>query len=194
MGIAKGVFAAGALLLIGTISVRAQQVADSATPSIGDSRPLLNQRDVVSAFDAAIDQDPQQATNESQTAVTTDDNNNTIPAMFPHFQNDRIWISGQANFISQWHPAFHSPYSGKNSLSAQAQDATSRVLTLFTGLRLTSTSELLCDIQEHGGHGHVDVRAIEVETVTRRHHQPDGGFGAAEPFQFFHQGWQRAFR
>jgi len=113
LGIAKGVFAAGALLLIGTISVRAQQVADSATPSIGDSRPLLNQRGVVSAFDAAIDQDPQQASNESQTAVTTDDNNNTIPAMFPHFQNDRIWISGQANFISQWHPAFHSPYSEK---------------------------------------------------------------------------------
>ena len=72
---------------------------------------------------------------------------------FPHFKNDRIWLSGQANFISQWHPAFHSPYSGKNSLSPEAQDATSRVLTLFTGLRLTSTSELLCDIQETGGHG-----------------------------------------
>jgi high affinity Mn2+ porin len=75
------------------------------------------------------------------------------PAMFPHPETDRIWISGQANFISQWHPGFHSPYSGKNSLSAQAQDATSRVLTLFTGLRLTNTSELICDIQETGGHG-----------------------------------------
>ncbi len=75
------------------------------------------------------------------------------PAMFPHPETDRLWLSGQANFISQWHPAFHSPYSGKNSLSAQAQDASSRVLTLFTGLRLTSTSELICDIQETGGHG-----------------------------------------
>src|ERR1700730_2044025 len=65
----------------------------------------------------------------------------------------RIWISGQANIISQWHPAFHSPYSGMNSLSPQAQDASSRVLTLYTGLRLTRNEELLCDIQETGGHG-----------------------------------------
>src|ERR1035438_9762678 len=75
------------------------------------------------------------------------------PTMFPHPETDRLWISGQANFISQWHPAFHSPYSAKNSLSAEAQDASSRVLTLFTGLRLTSTSELICDVQETGGHG-----------------------------------------
>jgi carbohydrate-selective porin OprB len=73
--------------------------------------------------------------------------------MFPHPESDRIWLSGQANFISQWHPAFHSPYQGRNSLSPEAQDASSRVLTLFTGLRLTQTSEILCDVQETGGHG-----------------------------------------
>jgi high affinity Mn2+ porin len=73
--------------------------------------------------------------------------------MLPHPENDRLWLSGQANFISQWHPAFHSPYSAKNSLPPEAQDATSRVLTLFTGLRLTGTAELLCDVQESGGHG-----------------------------------------
>jgi high affinity Mn2+ porin len=76
-----------------------------------------------------------------------------VPAMFPHPKTDRLWISGQANFIFQWHPEFDSPYSGRNNLSSEAQSATSRVLTLFTGLRLTSTSELLCDIQETGGHG-----------------------------------------
>ena len=75
------------------------------------------------------------------------------PVMFTHPESDRIWISGQANFISQWHSAFHSPYQGPNSLSPQAQDATSRVLTLFTGLRLSKNSELLCDVQETGGHG-----------------------------------------
>jgi high affinity Mn2+ porin len=73
--------------------------------------------------------------------------------MFPHLENDRLWLSGQANFVSQWHPAFHSPYQGPNSLSPQAQDATSRVLTLYTGLRLTDSTELLCDVQETGGHG-----------------------------------------
>jgi high affinity Mn2+ porin len=77
----------------------------------------------------------------------------SVPAMFPHPETDRLWLSGQANIISQWHPAFHSPYSGRNSLSAQAQDASSRVLTLFTGLRLTNTSEIICDVQETGGHG-----------------------------------------
>jgi high affinity Mn2+ porin len=76
-----------------------------------------------------------------------------IPVMFPHPETDRLWVSGQANFISQWHPAFHSPYQGRNSLSPEAQDATSRVLTLYTGLRLTDTAELLCDVQETGGHG-----------------------------------------
>ena len=76
-----------------------------------------------------------------------------IPMMFPHPELDRWWVSGQANFISQWHPAFHSPYEGRNSLSPQAQDATSRVLTLYTGLRLTDTVDLLCDVQETGGHG-----------------------------------------
>jgi high affinity Mn2+ porin len=86
-------------------------------------------------------------------ATEASDSGNSVPAMFPHPETDRLWISGQANFISQYHPSFTSPYQGKNSLTPQAQDATSRVLTLFTGLRLTNSMELLCDIQETGGHG-----------------------------------------
>ena len=76
-----------------------------------------------------------------------------LTTLFPHAEWDRIWLSGQANFISQWHPAFHSPYQGKNSLSPEAQDATSRVLTLFTGLRVSNSTEFLCDVQETGGNG-----------------------------------------
>jgi high affinity Mn2+ porin len=75
------------------------------------------------------------------------------PVMFPHPEMDRLWISGQANFISQWHPEFHSPYDGRNSLPPEAQDATSRVLTLYTGFRLNDSTEFLCDVQETGGHG-----------------------------------------
>ena len=151
------ILALGSLLFFFAGALRSQQVADDPAPaaisSTSGERSLIEQSDATSAFDAAIDQDSQRASSESQPAVTTDDSGNAIPAMFPHFKNDRIWLSGQANFISQWHPAFHSPYQGKNSLPPEAQDATSRVLTLFTGLRLTSTSELLCDIQETGGHG-----------------------------------------
>jgi high affinity Mn2+ porin len=102
----------------------------------------------------ALGQDPTpaQQPNEANGSAESADPDSP-PTMFLHPETDRLWISGQANFISQWHPAFHSPYSAKNSLSAEAQDASSRVLTLFTGLRLTSTSELICDVQETGGHG-----------------------------------------
>jgi high affinity Mn2+ porin len=87
-----------------------------------------------------------------------------VPAMFAHPETDRWWISGQANWISQWHPAFHSPYQGVNSLPPEAQDATSRVLTLFTGVRLTNKTELLCDVQESGGHGIGEALGLAGET------------------------------
>lgn len=89
---------------------------------------------------------------DSSTSPQTPDSDPRL-AVFPHPETDRLWISGQANFISQWHPQFHSPYQGVNSLTPEAQDASSRVLTLFTGLRFTSSSELICDVQETGGHG-----------------------------------------
>jgi high affinity Mn2+ porin len=76
-----------------------------------------------------------------------------LPIMFPHQEWSRLWLSGQANIISQWHPTFPSPYQGPHSLTPEAQDATSHVFTLFTGLRFSSTTELLCDVQETGGHG-----------------------------------------
>jgi high affinity Mn2+ porin len=72
-------------------------------------------------------------------------------AMFPHFTNSRFWLSGQANFIFQAHPSFHAPYSGPNSLGAHYDKATSRVLTLYTGIRLNNSTELLVDIEEAGG-------------------------------------------
>jgi high affinity Mn2+ porin len=66
---------------------------------------------------------------------------------------DRLWISGQANFITQGHPTFNSPYSGPNSLSPNAQIVTSRVLTLYTGFRLTNTTDFFLDLEETGGNG-----------------------------------------
>jgi len=72
-------------------------------------------------------------------------------AMFPHLKDSRFWLSGQANFIFQTHPPFHADYSGANSLSPNYQKATSRVLTLYTGVRLNNSTELLVDIEEAGG-------------------------------------------
>jgi hypothetical protein len=73
------------------------------------------------------------------------------PAMFPHFRDTRFWLTGQANFIFQTHPPFHAPYSGTNSLIPNYEKATSRVLTLYTGVRFNDSLELLVDIEEAGG-------------------------------------------
>jgi high affinity Mn2+ porin len=72
-------------------------------------------------------------------------------AMLPHFKDTRFWLTGQANFIFQTHPDFPALYSGKNSLSPNYQKATSRVLTLYTGVRLNDSTEILVDIEEAGG-------------------------------------------
>jgi high affinity Mn2+ porin len=74
-----------------------------------------------------------------------------LPAMFPHLSDTRYWLTGQANFIFQTHPSFHADYSGKNSLSPDYEKATSRVLTLYTGIRLSDSIEVLADIEEAGG-------------------------------------------
>jgi high affinity Mn2+ porin len=72
-------------------------------------------------------------------------------SVLPHFKNTRFWLSGQINFIFQTHPDFHADYSGPNSLSPQYEKATSRVMTLYTGVRLNHSTEILVDIEEAGG-------------------------------------------
>ena len=74
-----------------------------------------------------------------------------MPAMVPHLETDRVWLSGQANFIFQTHPPFHALYSGKNSLSPNYEKATSRVLTLYTGYRFSDSAEFIVDVEEAGG-------------------------------------------
>ena len=71
--------------------------------------------------------------------------------LFPHLTDTRYWLSGQANFILQTHPPFHTPYSGPNSLNPNYEKALSRVLTLYSGMRLNDSTELLLDIEEAGG-------------------------------------------
>ncbi len=75
---------------------------------------------------------------------------NDPEAMLPHFKDTRFWLSGQTNFIFQAHPDFHAAYSGPNSLSRHYEKATSRVMTLYTGVRLNNSTEVLVDIEEAG--------------------------------------------
>jgi len=117
-------------LVLGLIlpgSTFARQVASDQAPSADAQSP-----------DA-----PQDPSTESPTALT----------LFPHSKTAKYWISGQGNIILQWHPAFASPYSGPNSLRSHAENATSKVYTLFLGYQLTPTTEVFADFESAGGHG-----------------------------------------
>ena len=84
-------------------------------------------------------------------APPDEDTPSTDPGSFT--LGDRFWVSGQANFVTQYHPSFPAKYSGPNSLMAESESATSRVLTLFTGVRLSRNTEFLFDLEEAGGGG-----------------------------------------
>jgi high affinity Mn2+ porin len=96
---------------------------------------------------------PTQQTSTEQTPPADDSDSTESPTLFPHSESSRYWISGQANGILQWHPSFPAAYSGPNSFRPGAESATSRVLTLYTGYQLTSTTEVYLDIEMAGGHG-----------------------------------------
>jgi hypothetical protein len=133
-GIPRAARAGLALLLIIAVACALPALAQQSDgPSASNSDPAP-QRDAAAVANAP-DPPPEEGTE----------------AMFPHFRDSRFWLSGQANFIFQTHPPFHADYSGKNSLSPNYEKATSRVLTLYTGVRLNNSTELLVDIEEAGG-------------------------------------------
>jgi high affinity Mn2+ porin len=110
-------------------------------------------QDFPSQPEAAATTGAQGSTTTSATLADPPDpsGDDSVQAILPHFRNTRYWLSGQANFIFQTHPPFHASYSGKNSLDPNYEKATSRVLTLYTGVRLNNSTELLVDIEEAGG-------------------------------------------
>jgi hypothetical protein len=73
--------------------------------------------------------------------------------LFPHSETSRYWISGQGNIVLQWHPAFPAKYSGPNSLRPMAENATSKVYTLFLGYEVTPWTEVFLNVESAGGHG-----------------------------------------
>jgi hypothetical protein len=112
-----------------------EQVTQSATADAQESSPT---RAAKSAPEAENTSPSDTAGDQPQT-------------MFPHLQDERFWLSGQANFIFQTHPSFPAAYSGAHSLRSTYEKATSRLLTLYTGVQLNSSTELLVDIEEAGG-------------------------------------------
>ena len=80
--------------------------------------------------------------------------------LFPHSDTTRYWVSGQANVILQWHPAFPAKYTGPNSLRPEPENGTSKVYTLYLGYELTLTTEVFLDMESAGGHGLSDALGL----------------------------------
>jgi high affinity Mn2+ porin len=106
---------------------------------------------VLLAFGCLYGQSAPPSNDTNEQSPTTD--NNDPEVMFPHFSDTRFWLSGQANIIFQTHPPFQSPYQGRNSLDPNYEKATSRVMTLYTGIRLNGSTEALVDIEDAAGSG-----------------------------------------
>src|SRR5690349_14199202 len=79
------------------------------------------------------------------------------PMMFDRPPDSPWWVSGQMNVIEQAHPTFSAAYSGPNSFEPESQLRVSRVLTLYTGLRLGHGWEVFLDLESAGGRGLSDA-------------------------------------
>jgi hypothetical protein len=90
-------------------------------------------------------------TNAPVAADLSDSADDSTESMFPHLKDSRFWLTGQANFVFQTHPDFRALYSGPHSLGPSYEKATSRVMTLYTGVRVNNSIEFLVDIEEAGG-------------------------------------------
>ena len=85
--------------------------------------------------------------------AAADAQSDAAPTIFPHSEDSRWFLGGQANIVLQASPAFHSAYSGPNSFPSKAQAAPTYIFTFYSGLRLTNTTEVLGDVEEALGGG-----------------------------------------
>jgi high affinity Mn2+ porin len=145
------------------LSAELQSVAVNVPPDDPQPQSSPRQNLPVTAPPARADRDSLPHINQRE-ADQSDDQEN--PAVFSHHLiADRIWISGQANFIFQAHEPFHSPYSGTNSFQSRVEmTALSRVLTLYTGVKLTRWFEFIFNAEEAGGKGLSEALGIAAFT------------------------------
>ena len=92
--------------------------------------------------------------NAPSPSAQTDDE---APTTFPHPENSRFFISGQANIIFQAHGPFHSPYEDEHSLLSRGEYKTSLVGTLYLGAQLRrdprTETDAIFDLESAGGRG-----------------------------------------
>ena len=66
----------------------------------------------------------------------------------------------QSTVINQYHPAFHSDYEGKNSLSSSSEDNTSITSTFYVGTKLWSGASAYYNLELSGGSGFSQTTGI----------------------------------
>src|SRR5690349_16744287 len=99
---------------------------------------------VIGTRQTPVAQDPATASSSDAVPPTT---------RFPHDGSSPWWISGQINLIEQSHDGFPAQYTGPHSFLATPERTTSRVLTLYTGVRLGHGWEAFMDIESAAGRG-----------------------------------------
>ncbi|MDO9707535.1 carbohydrate porin [Paracraurococcus lichenis] len=89
------------------------------------------------------------------------------PAIFPDLaaRQDALeaagWlIRGQSTFVQQFHPSFHAPYRGENSLGAGDQGRNTLSLDIVVGRRLWEGAEVIIDPQVSRGYGLSGTRGV----------------------------------
>ncbi len=81
----------------------------------------------------------------------------TPVTMFPHNDNSRFLIEGQANIVFQSHGPMHSSYEGTNSFLSRGEYKTSLLETLYLGAQVRedpqSATDVILDVESAGGRG-----------------------------------------
>ena len=117
---------------------------------------------------ACLQADTAQADTAQAGPATAQPQNDPPLTMFPHAENSRYWVTGQANSIFQMHGHFHSPYEGPNSLRDVFEYKASEVATLYLGYQLHPDSrystDLIADFENAGGRGISEALGLAGET------------------------------
>jgi hypothetical protein len=110
--------------------------------------PVLDDR-----FDFAdVDSGGSSGSREQVSAPSAED-----VTVFPHPDNTRYYLGGQANSIGQVNARFHSPYEGTNSLLPPIEPKVSFVGTFYSAFQphrnLRYNTDLILDVESAGGRG-----------------------------------------
>jgi high affinity Mn2+ porin len=90
---------------------------------------------------------------EDENKAGSQESESKSTSIFHRSPESRFWISGQANVIFQAQPPFAAEYAGANSFQSRYEKATSRIMTLYTGVRVNLSTEVLFDVESAGGQG-----------------------------------------